>query len=275
MWPKMPIVKRAVRSTATQFNTKLFDLSRTVNRKSLWNYVSQRHALADATACLNALLPPHLATTQDVVKRALDEVAWHPLLRASIERARRRFGTRVPLPTLEAAPSAWELFCYVLPRLLKPATIIETGCATGWLSALFLLALEQNQHGHLYSIDLPPVAGQLSMEWTMPDEAPIGFLVPAELRSRWSLIQGNARVELIPLLEKVQPVDLFCHDSDHSYVHMMWEFATVWPFLAEQGVLLSDDIGWNTAFWDFATAVDRPMTIYRGNTNVGAFTRAP
>jgi len=162
----------------------------------------------------------------------------------------------------------------VATRLLKPSVVVETGCATGWVSALLLLALHHNHHGHLYSIDLPPVAGTLSMDWTMPDGLEAGFLVPPQLRDRWTFIRGDVRVELIPLLEKLGHVDLFFHDSDHTYVHMMWEYTSVWPYLSTGGVLVSDDIGWNTAWWDFATAVGRPIRIHRSNTNVGALSKS-
>ena len=107
----------------------------------------------------------------------------------------------------------------------------------------------------------------------MPEDLQVGFLVPPELRGRWALTLGNVRTELIPLLERIGSVDLFCHDSDHTYIHMMWEYASVWPYLSSHGLLVSDDIGWNTAFWDFATAVDRPFTIHNSNTNFGALSK--
>jgi methyltransferase family protein len=105
-----------------------------------------------------------------------------------------------------------------------------------------------------------------------PDLSP-GFLVPDSLRSRWSLIIGDARHELAPLLERLGEVGLFFHDSHHSYSHMMWEFATVWPYLGRPGLLVSDDISWNTAYWDFASGVGGKLVIHRGSPNVGALSR--
>ncbi|MBI3021622.1 MAG: class I SAM-dependent methyltransferase [Candidatus Omnitrophica bacterium] len=274
MTPHSRIANRAVRSIAKQFHTRLFELGKSANRKILWDYVVKKHALTDATACLKALLPSGIDVTQETVQRHLDGLAADQSLRESLEKHRRLLGKGVPLPTLNSACTEISLFCYVLPRLLKPSTIIETGCATGWMSALFLLALQQNQQGHLYSIDLSPNAGQLSMDWTMPEDVDVGFLVPQELRSRWTLIIGNARVELTPLLERIRTVDLFCHDSDHTYAQMMWEYTSVWPYLASGGVLLSDDIGWNTAFWDFSTAAERPVVVYKPNTNFGALSKS-
>jgi hypothetical protein len=50
---------------------------------------------------------------------------------------------------------------------------------------------------------------------------------------------------------------------------MMWEYTTVLPFMREGALLISDDISWNTAFWDFATALGVPPVVHRSNPNVG------
>src|SRR5205085_9625877 len=47
---------------------------------------------------------------------------------------------------------------YALIRARRPSVIIETGVCNGVSSAVILTALERNQHGHLYSIDLPEFA---------------------------------------------------------------------------------------------------------------------
>jgi hypothetical protein len=36
----------------------------------------------------------------------------------------------------------------------------------------------------------------------------------------------------------------------------MYEFETVWPFITKKGVMLSDDIDWNTAFQEFCERHD-------------------
>lgn len=268
------IANRAIRSVAKQFHRVLFDLGDSRNRKVLWDYLSKKRALADATACLKVLLPPDVPVTEEIVQHHLDELTHCDSLWESVEKHRAIESSIVQLPNRSEPTSARNLFCYVATRLLKPTTVVETGCATGWMSALLLFALRQNQKGHLYSIDLPPVAGRFSMEWTMPEGLAAGFLVPAEFRNRWTLIQGDVRLELVPLLEKLQSVDLFCHDSDHSYVHMMWEYTSVWPYLSKGGVLVSDDIGWNTAFWDFATAAGRPIVVHKNDINFGTLSRS-
>ena len=95
-----------------------------------------------------------------------------------------------------------------------------------------------------------------------------GWLVPASLRSRWKLHLGDAQVLLPDLLPTLGPIDVFIHDSLHTYAHMMFEFQTAWPRLRAGGFLLSDDTDWNTAFQDFAELVQCPRVMF--NFRVGA-----
>ncbi len=53
-------------------------------------------------------------------------------------------------------------------------------------------------------------------------------------------------------------------------MHMMWEFTTVAPYLAQGSLLASDDLAFNTAFWDFCAGHALPRLLHRGNANIGA-----
>ena len=44
---------------------------------------------------------------------------------------------------------------YALCRKLKPDVVVETGVASGVSSSYILCALHENEHGQLYSIDVP------------------------------------------------------------------------------------------------------------------------
>jgi len=77
-------------------------------------------------------------------------------------------------------------------------------------------------------------------------------VVPERLRQRHTLLSGKSSVHLPPLLAKLDSVDMFFHDSDHSYENMMWEFETAWPKVGVNGgLLISDDILANRSFDDF------------------------
>jgi predicted O-methyltransferase YrrM len=129
---------------------------------------------------------------------------------------------------------------YSICRRQKPDVVVETGVASGVSSSYILGALEQNKHGQLYSIDLP---------WWQ--EYRSGWIVPDYLRPRWHFILGKSSETLAPLLKKVADIDIFLHDSDHSYRNMLWEFKTAWTHLKTGGLLLSHNIDNNDAFSDF------------------------
>lgn len=66
------------------------------------------------------------------------------------------------------------------------------------------------------------------------------------------MIIGNSKKELPKLLDKLKTIDLFFHDSDHSYEHMMFEFNTALPYLFDKKIILSDDVDLNDSFKDFS-----------------------
>jgi predicted O-methyltransferase YrrM len=148
---------------------------------------------------------------------------------------------------------------YVICRVLKPENVVETGVAAGVSSAFILKALSANSKGRLYSIDIgrgDPHGVQI------PEDKEIGWIIPSKLRHRWTLIIGSSRERLGPLLDEIGTIDLFLHDSEHTYENMLFEFRTVYPKLREGGVLLADNVDWNSAFFDFARSVDRKPTVF-------------
>jgi len=138
--------------------------------------------------------------------------------------------------------------CYAITRALRPNVAVETGVCYGVTSAHLLLALGENQKGCLHSIDLPPL-GKNSDDY-------VGRLIPAELKGRWTLHRGCSGKLLNPLLRKVGSIDLFVHDSLHTYRNMTQEFALAWPALRPDGVLISDDVEGNSAFLELSARPD-------------------
>jgi predicted O-methyltransferase YrrM len=121
---------------------------------------------------------------------------------------------------------------YLLVRALRPNVVVETGVCYGASSAYILHALAENRRGVLYSIDL----GNAS------DEPPSDYYIPRHLMDRWHLIIGDVKQQLPRLLVDLGRIDMFHHDSLHTYEHMMWEYGTVFPHLASDGVLSSHDV---------------------------------
>lgn len=254
-------------------------------KNAVWKL--RRHStVAGDDKCLRKLLPS-FKVTHDRVAILLDELANSDVLGeglSSPDFERWKVGTIGPIDHrdlrghlgLHGTGRGRFLFLYVATRLLEPEVVIETGCFTGRDSSVLLQALNRNARGHLYTIDLPAEEGRFSQIGRgsgLAEGLEPGFLVPQTLRSRWSLIAGDVKHELPPLLREVSDIGLFFHDSHHTYSHMMWEYASIWPQLAESGIIVSDDIAWNTAFWDFAAGVGRPVVIHRSSPNVGALSR--
>ena len=123
---------------------------------------------------------------------------------------------------------------YLLVRAFRPRTVVETGVLYGASSAHLLAALAANGEGQLYSIDLP----------RGPTDPPADCLIPEALTKRWTLVEGDSRKELPVLLQRLTAIDLFHHDSLHTFEHMTWEYQTALPYLIPRGVLSSHDVLW-------------------------------
>jgi predicted O-methyltransferase YrrM len=175
----------------------------------------------------------------------------------------------------ECDGQGWRLLLYLLVRELRPSVFIETGVSRGASSAFILAAMHENGLGKLYSIDLPPTeasVGAASMhgrrgvrlsDGQFFEAQGIGDLVPEYLRDRWELILGDARTELPLLLQRAGKIDVFFHDSLHTYDHMKFEFEAAWPHLSPGGLLISHDVVWNPAWREFTKRIGvKPFVYY-------------
>lgn len=151
---------------------------------------------------------------------------------------------------------------YALGRAIRARTAIETGVLHGLSSAFLLQSLADNGGGRLYSIDYPSTFddGPSNVDGftdTLPPGLGPGWAVPNDLRSHWDLRLGMSGDLLPQILNEAGSVDLFVHDSDHTWETMTMEFEVVWPGLCEGGILIADNIDCNTSFFDFARRVRR------------------
>jgi len=137
-------------------------------------------------------------------------------------------------------PISW----YCLVRKNKPKIIVETGTSMGWSSFMLLSAISRNKIGHLYSFDLNDSENVKSY-------GGVGYLVSDILKKNWTLTIGDTKQKLEPVLKKLNQIDMFIHDSEHSYETMMYEYSTAWKYLKKDGILGSDDINHSKAFDEF------------------------
>jgi hypothetical protein len=152
------------------------------------------------------------------------------------------------------------ILLYLLIRLHRPKIIVETGVGQGVSTAFILKGVHDNEEGQLFSIDLPfyeesehnrlrPIPDGISL---IPKGLQPGWMIPDYLRDRWELLQGDSRDLLIPLINRIDRINLFLQDDLHTYKHMLWEFRTVWPHISEDGLLLSHDWEKNPSLCQFA-----------------------
>lgn len=148
-------------------------------------------------------------------------------------------------------------FMYVLCRAVKPQTVIETGVRYGAFDAHVLAAMEKNGEGTLYSIDIPEAVKKYEL----------GYLIPENLRDRWELRIGDSKEVLPELVEELETVDIFLHDSLHRPEYMRAEYNSVFPALSGKGVLASHDVFMTDTFQSFA---DENGLDWRRINNLGA-----
>jgi len=161
---------------------------------------------------------------------------------------------------------------YVLVRCLKPRIIVETGGTPGKSSGFILRGIGVNSIGRLYTFDLPP---KVTSENIPSDKIhglrPCGvetcWAIPEQLKKNYELILGDTKKTLKLHLERLNEIDFFIHDSDHSYQHMMFEFNTAWDHIKIGGLLISDDVFTNKSFQDFSKFIGRKPN-YIGNYGI-------
>ena len=130
---------------------------------------------------------------------------------------------------------------YKAVRLTRPARVVETGVANGRSSRAILRALLANGTGRLTSMDVA---------------SDVGGLIEPALRDRWDLVvlpRSRRRAVTRQCLLSQAPLDIFIHDSDHSYGWQSMEYRCAYSALRPGGLLISDDIDASFAFVDFVT----------------------
>jgi len=147
-------------------------------------------------------------------------------------------------------------FLYMAIRFARPQIVFETGVFDGQSSSIILQALHDNNSGMLVSVDLPAdytmIGSTHAMkETTLPAGCPPGWVIPGYLKERHRLFFGDSKKLLPELFNDYPKIDIFFHDSMHTFEYQYFEYTTAWAHIKEGGILLSDDILWSSAFYRF------------------------
>ena len=215
---------------------------------------------------------PHLVSYEHAVEKIIQVLkpevpsiqTEDALLEIETEVTRRMENLKsiAPFRISHSADMALARLSYIVCRALKPRIVVETGVAYGVTTAYLLKAMDVNRSGTLHSIDLPPLGKQA--------DAYVGYLIPEDLKSRWVLHRGSVSRVMPGLLRELRQVDMFIHDSLHTYHTMFWEFSNVTPYLSAKSALIADDIGENDAFnqWSEKQQPSLVLIVRKLNSNL-------
>jgi predicted O-methyltransferase YrrM len=132
---------------------------------------------------------------------------------------------------------------YALVRSLKPRHVVETGTDRGLGTLVLASALIRNGLGAVTTIDTNPDSGDLIVD-------------------PWDRVISRRVGDSIEILSELKNIDLFIHDSDHSYGHEMNEFVAISQNLTDQSMVLSDNSQSETALLDWSSGEGRRFSYF-------------
>jgi hypothetical protein len=137
---------------------------------------------------------------------------------------------------------------YALARLMKPRLIVETGVEKGLGSVLLCSALLRNKHegfpGRYYGTDIAKDAG---------------YLLAPPYDSVGQVLYGDS----IESLKRLDGVELFINDSDHSAEYERREYHTIAPKLTDRAIILGDNAHCNGELASFSRSHGRQFLFFR------------
>ena len=209
------------------------------------------HELARVAQSMNiAALELLKSTFRTMTPAELAQITEEYLVaRAELESRCDMMSDRLEYPEWYAIEHETSFLYYAICRHITPNNVLETGIANGHSSFFLLQAIKKNGQGTLHSVDIADN---------------VGTLLNDEERENWTLhiLDSPQRRSFSKILDSIQPLELFVHDSDHTYGWQMFEYRAAYKALGGNGVLLSDDIDHSYAFVDFCAEINkRPILL--------------
>jgi predicted O-methyltransferase YrrM len=147
------------------------------------------------------------------------------------------------------------MILYALTRALTPALVLETGTFRGYSTTEIARALRANGTGHMLTVDIDLHAGDL---------------VPETLQDLVSFHRGTNSHALACALERdATEIDMFFHDSLHTYMNALGELIWFAPCFKPGTVIVCHDakmdfmpeFGVGRAVREIAEALSLPFRI--------------
>lgn len=141
---------------------------------------------------------------------------------------------RVGQISTASKPRLWATFLFQLIRKFQPLSCLELGSCVGISAAYQAAALQLNQKGRLVTLEGAPEIAKLAA----------ATLQQFKLDNA-TVVVGPFHQTLPEVLRAAQPIDLFFNDGHHDHDAVIRYFDQAFPFLADQALVVFDDISWS------------------------------
>lgn len=128
----------------------------------------------------------------------------------------------------------WATILFKMIRKLEPSSCVELGSCVGISASYLTAALNINGKGELFSLEGSPETAKIAKE----------TLDKLNLQNG-SVIVGPFHETLKSVLKSANPIDFFFNDGHHDYDAVIQYFNESLPYLANESVIVFDDISWS------------------------------
>ena len=131
-------------------------------------------------------------------------------------------------------PAFWAVVLFKLIRKLKPASCVELGTCVGISASYQAAAMKLNGDGFLRTLEGSPEVAKIAAE----------TLSGLDLENA-EVVTGPFHYTLDSVLKQSAPIDFFFNDGHHDHDAVIRYFNEAIPFLANDAVVMFDDISWS------------------------------
>lgn len=145
-------------------------------------------------------------------------------------------------------PPFWALLLFKIIREFRPSTCIELGTCLGISAAYQASAQRLNQKGEIITLEGSESLASLAIQ----NLQELGL-------ENTQVVVGRFIDTLDAVLEENKPIDYVFIDGHHDEKATVAYFEQILPYLAEESIMIFDDISWNLGMrraWDYIEASD-------------------
>lgn len=147
-------------------------------------------------------------------------------------------------------PTFWATILFKLVRKLEPSSCVELGSCVGISASYQATALNMNGKGQLLTLEGSPEIAKVAEE----------TLESLNLQNA-SVVTGPFYETLKDVLESAKSIDLFFNDGHHDHDAVIEYFNQSLPYLANEAVIVIDDISWSTGMRKAWTEIENDQRV--------------